>query len=136
MPRGTDPSDWMLSQAFGLLEQAERLHRQFFRLGSSSRAQPCWEPPADVFEDEREIVIVVAMPGVAPDRIEVASEPGTLIVRGIRPLAFAGARRAIRRLEIPYGVFERRIALPPGTFEAAAPEIAHGCLVLRLRKLN
>ncbi|HSQ80509.1 MAG TPA: Hsp20/alpha crystallin family protein [Casimicrobiaceae bacterium] len=136
MPRGTDPSDWMLSQAFGLLEQAERLHRQFFRLATSTRAQPCWEPPADVFENDREIVIVVAMPGVAPERIEIATEPGALIVRGIRPLAFAGACQAIRRLEIPYGVFERRIALPPGAFEAGAPEMAHGCVALRLRKLD
>jgi HSP20 family protein len=134
MPRGTDPSDWMLSQAFGLIEQAERLHRQFFRLATSARSQPCWEPPADVFEDDREIVIVVAMPGVAPDRIEISSEPGVLVVRGIRALAPAGARRAIRQLEIPYGLFERRIALPPGPLEASAPEIAHGCLVLRLRK--
>ena len=64
------------------------------------------------------------MPGVAPERIEITSEPGALIVRGVRPLAFAGAcRRAIRRLEIPYGVFERRIALPPGRLEASLPEL-------------
>ena len=136
MPRGTDPSDWMLSQAFGMIEQAERLHRQFFRLANSARTQTSWEPPADVFEDEREIVIVVAMPGVAPERIEITSEPGALIVRGVRPLAFAGACLAIRRLEIPYGVFERRIALPPGRLEASPPEVANGCLVLRLRRLD
>ena len=126
----------MLSQAFGLIEQAERLQRQFFRLASSARQQPCWEPPVDVFEDEREIVVVVAMPGVAPERIEVAAEPGVLVVRGIRPLALTGARRAIRQLEIPYGVFERSISLPAGRFEVSAPEIAHGCLMLRLRKLD
>ena len=136
MSRGRDPSDWMLSQAFGLIEQAERLHRQFFRLSSSARPQPCWEPPVDVFEDERELVVVVAMPGVAPERIEVAAEPGAVVVRGIRPLALTGARRVIRQLEIPYGVFERRVSLPEGRFEVSAPEIAHGCLVLRLRKLD
>ncbi|HEV2220354.1 MAG TPA: Hsp20/alpha crystallin family protein [Casimicrobiaceae bacterium] len=136
MPRETDPSDWMLSQAFGLIEQAERLHRQFFRLASSPRTQASWEPPADVFEDEQEIVIVVAMPGVAPERIEVTNEPGALLVRGVRPLPLAGACQAIRRLEIPYGVFERRIALPPGRLEASLPECANGCLVLRLRRLD
>lgn len=136
MSRGRDPSDWMLSRAFDLIGQAERLHRQFFRLASPARPQVCWEPPVDVFEDERELLVVVAMPGVAPERIEVAAEPGALVVRGVRPLAMTGSRRAIRQLEIPYGVFERRISLPAGRFEVGAPEIAQGCLVLRLRKLD
>ena len=132
MSRGRDPSDWMLSQAFGLIEEAERLHRQFFRLSSSARPQPCWEPPVDVFEDERELVVVVAMPGSAA----TSMRSGAVVVRGIRPLALTGARRVIRQLEIPYGVFERRVSLPEGRFEVSAPEIAHGCLVLRLRKLD
>jgi hypothetical protein len=40
-----------------------------------------WEPPVDVFEDEGEIVIVVAMPGVAAERVQVTQESGTLVVR-------------------------------------------------------
>jgi len=124
----------MWSQALDLIEEAERLHRRFFRLTGSARTQAMWEPPADVFEDEREIVIVVAMPGVAADRVQVVSEPGALIVRGARSLPFAGSRHAVRQLEIPYGVFERRIPLPDARLEVGAPELALGCLVLRLRK--
>jgi hypothetical protein len=51
-----NPTDWMWAQAVDLLEQAERMHRQFFRLTASERPQAVWEPPVDVFEDEREIV--------------------------------------------------------------------------------
>ena len=117
----TQPSDWMWAQACELIEQAERMHRQFFRLAPSARAQASWEPPVDVFEDEREIVIVVAMPGVAAERVEVTSEPGVLVVRGERPLPLADSRHRVRQLEIPYGYFERRIPLPGHAVARPAP---------------
>jgi HSP20 family molecular chaperone IbpA len=135
MPTRSDPDGWMWSQACELLAEAERMHRQFFRLAAVGRAPAAWEPPIDVFEDEREIVVVVAMPGVAADRVEVRHEGGALVVRGTRPLPFEGARHRLRQLEIPYGAFERRIALPPGPLEAGRPELVQGCLLLRLRKL-
>jgi len=128
-----DADQRMWAQACELIAEAERLQRQFFRLAVDS-APATWEPPIDVFEDERGIVVVVAMPGVAAERMEVAHEVGALVVRGTRPLPFQGARGRLRQLEIPYGAFERRIALPPGNFEVGRPELAQGCLVLRLRK--
>jgi HSP20 family molecular chaperone IbpA len=131
-----NPTDWMWAQACELLEQAERMHRQFFRLTTSERAQAVWEPPVDVFEDEREIIIVVALPGVPAERVEVTSEPGALLIRAEGPLPFAGSRRAVRQLEIPYGYFERRISLPDGRLEAGTREVANGCLILRLRKTD
>ena len=69
--RRTDPSDWMWAQAVDLIDQAERLHRQFFHLHATGRSQAAWEPPVDMFEDEREIVIIAAMPGVTSDRVNV-----------------------------------------------------------------
>lgn len=126
----------MWAEACEMLGRAERLHQQFFRPAApGARAAAAWEPPADVFEDEREIVVVVAMPGVPAERVQLTHEDGALLVRGSRPLPLAGAGYAVRHLEIPYGVFERRIALPPGRFQVGPPEISHGCLVLRLIKL-
>lgn len=136
MSRRTDPAEWMWAQACDFVEQAERMHRRFFRLASSPRAQAVWEPPADVFENEREVVVVVALPGVALDRVEVSSEPGALVVRAERPLPLAAARLAVRQLEIPYGYFERRVALPDARLEAVSRELTHGCLILRLRKIG
>jgi HSP20 family protein len=93
-----------------------------------------WEPPADVFEDEGEIVIVVAMPGVPAERLEVIREPGALVVRGMRTLPLAGSRRQVVQLEIPYGAFERRIPLPSGSLKVGSPELVQGCLIVRLIK--
>lgn len=131
-----DPAVWMWAQACELIDQAERLHRQFFRPATSARAFAVWEPPIDVFEDGRELVIVVAMPGVPAERVEVRLEPGAVVVRGERPLSLHRPGYAVRQLEIPYGGFERRVALPPGRFEAGAPQLVQGCLVLSLRKLG
>ena len=41
----------MWSQAFDMMERADRLQRQFFRLGQVGH-MPAWEPPVDVFEGD------------------------------------------------------------------------------------
>jgi HSP20 family protein len=134
MPR--NPTGWMWEEACDLLEQAERLHRQFFRLSASQRARPVWEPPVDVFENRREIVIVVALPGVAAERIEVTLEMDALVVRAESNPPVGGPDCDIHRLEIPYGYFERRVALPGLRLEAGPRELRNGCLIMSFRKLN
>ena len=70
----------MWAQAVAAMERAERLHRQFFHHGS-----PHWQAPIDVFETDRGLIILVALPGVEHDDITVALNAGVLIVRGQRP---------------------------------------------------
>lgn len=129
-----NPTSWMWAQACDLLDQAERMHRQFFQLAASGRTQAIWEPPVDVFEDEREVIVIVALPGVPSERVEITTEMGALVVRADRRIPFAGTCRAVRRLEIPYGYFERRIQLPEARLEAGTREFVNGCLILKLRK--
>jgi HSP20 family molecular chaperone IbpA len=128
------PNDWMWAQAFEVLQEAERKRRQFFRLSTPGRGPVTWEPPVDVFEDELDVLVLVALPGVPANRIEVTTEPGELVVRAERTLPFASSPHGLRRLEIPYGYFERRIPLPEARLEAATREVRDGCLILRLRK--
>ena len=132
--RSNNPTDWMWTQAFELMEEAERMHRQFFHLALSQQARTAWEPPVDVFEDEREIVLVVALPGVSADRVEVSVEGGTLVVRAESRRPLAEVPRGVRRLEIPYGCFERRLAIPDTQLETGTRELVDGCLILRLTK--
>jgi HSP20 family protein len=136
MATRADVDAWMWAEACALLGEADRLQRQFFRIAPVERTPPAWEPPIDVFEDERELVIVVAMPGVPSDRVALREEPGVLVVRGNRSLPIGGSRHRVRRLEIPYGEFERRIALPAGRFAIETPELIQGCLVVRVTKLG
>lgn len=131
-----NPTTWMWDQAYDLLQEAERLHRQFFRLSASSHACPVWEPPADVYEDDNELVAVIALPGVPADRVHVTLESGSLVVRAESRVPRPVRAGEIWRLEIPYGHFERAIKLPAGRFEAVSRDLVDGCLVLRLRKLD
>lgn len=125
----------MWAEACQLLEQAERMHRQFFRLSAPRGARTAWEPPANVFEDDDSYVIIVALPGVEPDSIEVLLDSSSIIVRASCSMPFGPQARAIRRLEIPYGYFERRIQLPAMPFEVVQRDVANGCLILNLRKV-
>ena len=129
-----NPTDWMWAQACDLIEQAERMQRQFFRPAMSSHAQAVWEPPVDIFEDDREVVVVVALPGVPADRVIVTAESGDLVVRAEARLPLAGSRRTVRRLESPYGYFERRVRLPGVRLDGGTHEVVNGCLILRLRR--
>jgi HSP20 family molecular chaperone IbpA len=122
----------MWAEACEMLEQVDRLRRQFFRPGSAAAA---WEPPMDVFETADTLRIVVALPGVAAEDVRIVAENGALTVIGERHLSRNGAG-AIRRLEIPHGHFERRLVLPQGRYELLDHHLRDGCLNLQLRKLG
>lgn len=130
-----DPRSWMWAEALELLQDAERLQRQFFRIGVAQGA-PCWEPPVDLYQSGDELRLLVALPGVTAQQLEVVLAPGQIIVRGERALPAISRRAAIHRLEIPYGHFERRITLPAGGFEPVEQRLEHGCLVLTLRRVT
>jgi HSP20 family protein len=132
-PRDLDA--WMWAEACDALARAERLHRQFFRLGLPN-VRPQWEPPVDILETEDELWIIAALPGVEAAQIEIGIERGILVIAGARLAPALKNAAAIHRLEIPQGRFERRIALPSGRFELDRREIADGCLTLTLRKLR
>ncbi|HJV51288.1 MAG TPA: Hsp20/alpha crystallin family protein [Noviherbaspirillum sp.] len=126
-----DPFKLMWAEAVDMLERAHRLQRRFFH---PAGAKPAWEPPLDVFETERELIILVALPGAEPDSVGVLIDGGALTVSAERSLNIAGGA-ALRRLEIPYGRFERHIDLPPGLYELGERCWNNGCLQLVLRKL-
>ncbi|MGZ5007384.1 MAG: Hsp20/alpha crystallin family protein [Methylobacter sp.] len=125
---------WMWAEACETLDKADRLHRQFFRRAGMHTQRPAWEPPIDVYENDYEFKIMIALPGVAPEHLKIMLEEGHLIIDGQRHLPDS-AQAYIRRLEIPYGRFERRIELPSGTFEIDTNELVNGCLLISLRKI-
>jgi HSP20 family protein len=129
-----NPADWMLSEAIETLARAERMQRQLFRLHQPEVRQPAWEPPTDVIETERAVLIFVALPGVDPDQVEAAIEESALVVAGRRVLPPELRTAVIHRLELPQGRFERRIPLPPGRYDAVRRFAANGCLVFSLEK--
>src|SRR5262245_11857995 len=99
--RSRDVSSWMWSEALRLLEQADRLHRQFFL----AREPASWEPPLDVTEKGDELRLQVALPGVQADAITVLAGPDGLTISALRGFPCREASTRIHRIEIPYGRF-------------------------------
>jgi len=129
--RSRDPSSRIWDDALSLLEQAERLHRQFCRADSAGAR--CWEAPVDVVESEDSVIVYVALPGVPAGAIVVRFESGGITVSGVRGFPATRAAR-VHRIESPYGRFERHIALPVHALKPAGQELADGCLVLTFSK--
>jgi HSP20 family protein len=128
------PRSWMWSQACEMLARAERLNRELFRPLASVARLPAWEPPVDMLETEREVLVLVALPGVSPDRIKAIVDGTDLVVAGTRVLPSELRTAVIHRLELPQGRFERRVRLPAGRYSAIRQAISDGCLLVALEK--
>jgi HSP20 family protein len=129
-----DARNWMWSEACEMLARAERLHREFFRPAGLVARLPTWEPPVDILETELEVLVLVALPGVRPDRVEAAIDGNDLVISGIRVLPDELRTAVIHRLELPQGRFERRVRLPAGRYGAVRRSAADGCLLINLKK--
>lgn len=105
------------------LPELEDLRRRMDRLMDESRTQignqppetRVWQPVADVYEDDRQVIIKLELPEVTQESIDVKLEGHTLIVSGERSI---GQAEGYQRIEGNYGPFERLFALPPGISEA------------------
>lgn len=117
-----------------MLARAERLHREVFRPARSVARLPSWEPPVDVLETERAVLVLVALPGVHSEGVEAVIEDDELVISGDRVLPSELRTAVIHRLELPQGRFERRLRLPPGRYSAVQRGAADGCLLITLTK--
>ena len=130
------PNSWMWSEACDMLARAERLHREFFQPVRSGSRTPSWEPPVDMIETERDVLVLVPLPGVDPDRVEAAIDGTDLVVAGSRVLPAELRTAVIHRLELPQGRFERSVRLPAGRYAAVRLAMSHGCVLITLEKLG
>jgi HSP20 family molecular chaperone IbpA len=123
----------MWSDALELMSRAERLHRQLFE-PASSPGRVAWEPPVDVLETDKEVLIFAALPGVNPERMQAEIHGSALIISGDRQLPPELRTAFIHRLELPQGRFQRRIPLPSGVYREIRHALVDGCLLIRLNK--
>jgi len=89
-------------EELSLLEQADTLRRQFFQIEHRGESGPTWAPPVDILATDRELIIVVALPGVAAEQLDVIiGDSGVVVVRGRHAMPACTKAAAIYRLEIP-----------------------------------
>lgn len=113
-------------------EAADRRERTGEDEGEMERAD--WIPAADVYEDEREYLLALDLPGINREALDVSLDDGRLVIRGER--AAADGLRA-RRAERPQGRFVRTFSLPDAVERGAiSADYKDGVLLLHLPKRN
>lgn len=129
-------------QASNLLQQAERIHKNFLQLAvdvqyrSFQRRSTYWAPPVNVIETDQSLWVISAIPGVAPDRVEVRLDGRELIISGERPLPGCCEDGELKIWEIALGRFERRLSVLETTSPLTVGDISlkNGLLIIELRK--
>lgn len=95
---------------------SDEVFRGFFDLPTGGGR--FWHPPADVYENDKSILVKMELAGVRPEDIQVMLSADDLIltIKGVRkePEGQRTGRLRCHQLEIYFGPFERAIALPHG----------------------
>jgi HSP20 family protein len=91
-----------------------------------------WIPAADVYEDEREYLLALDLPGINREGLDVSLDDGRLVIRGERK---GQEGLHARRTERPQGRFVRTFSLPDAVDRASiAADYKDGVLLLHLPK--
>jgi HSP20 family protein len=92
--------------------EMEELFTELWQAPRFSRRRGGYRPPVDVYRSARtgELTIVVELPGVDPQRIEIYADEHTLVISGERRRPSASGR-LYQQMEIGYGRFQRQVAL-------------------------
>ena len=91
-----------------------------------------WIPAADVYEDEREYLLALDLPGINREGLDVSLDDGRLVIRGERK---GQEGLHARRTERPQGRFVRTFSLPDAVDRASiSADYKDGVLLLHLPK--
>ncbi|MFO0687696.1 MAG: Hsp20/alpha crystallin family protein [Myxococcota bacterium] len=101
------------------------------RLRSGDR----WQPAADVFETQDEVVVRFEVAGVRGQDLRVNVTGSVVRLRGVRRAPPTGAIDRLQQMEISFGPFEREIVIQT-TFDADAvrARLEDGFLEVRIPK--
>lgn len=137
--------DWdvmVWRRANELLQQAERIHRNFLQIAATSQYRaphgpaPSWQPPVSVVETDENLWVILGLAGVAVDGVDVRLEGSDLVIAGERRLPQCFNEGELKLWEIPFGRFDRRLRLVGWEYPLSVGEISFqdGLLTIQIRK--
>jgi HSP20 family protein len=90
------------------------LFQDLWRLPRFASQRHGFQPQIDCFRREQpaELHVLVQLPGIDPEDVHLSIEGRVLTIAGERRRPAADCRLSYYRLEIEYGSFQRRLALP------------------------
>lgn len=107
-------SDELSQKLMAKHSNIEKLFEEFFFMTKSHdfTSSTPWQPPTDVYETGKDIIVKIAASGLKPEDISVLFSDRILIVSGKRSDNSAHQKVCFYQVEIRYGYFERRIKIP------------------------
>ena len=107
-------SDELSQKLMARHSSIEKLFEEFFFMAKSHdfASSTPWQPPTDVYETEKNIIIKMAVSGLRPEDISVTFSDRILTVSGKRGDDSAHQKVCFYQVEIRYGYFERKIKIP------------------------
>ena len=114
-----------LFQRLSILDRADRLP------GSE------WSPAVDVLELRDRVLVIVEVPGLAPESLRVVFRERALVLTGDRRAPRVGPSARFHCLERPHGKFERAIPLDlPVDITNSRASLRGGVLTVTLPRLR
>lgn len=130
----------LLDELMGMKKRMDRLYAESFtKPPEESGSQPQserWRPLADVVETDDAWVVLLDLPGVMEEDLEVRVDESQLIIQGIRNRSTAlSEKKGIYFEERPVGRFFREL-IPPDSFVGGevTAELNKGVLTVTMRK--
>ena len=119
-------------------ERMEQAWRQVLGPPGSPRfGTPLIEPSVDVYETEEEVVVVVEIPGISEEEVEIMVDGRRLVLSGERKPGAAEQKRLYSQMEICHGPFRRELLLPAEVNpEEARAGYSQGLLQIVLPKVT
>lgn len=123
------------------VSEAVSLRQMMDRLMEDSYVRPSWgsdggralRPPLDVYTTDEDIVILMSVPGVQPDQVEITIEGDTVTLKGDIPARLENVDYVVQ--ERASGPFRRVVTLNvPVEAEKAEATFKDGVLTLSLPK--
>jgi HSP20 family protein len=104
------------------------------QLAGTERRGAGSEPmPINIYEEDGVVIVEAALPGVAPDDLDVSCSENVLTIRARAQVA----EREFLHQEIRSSDYLRQIALPGDCrFEQAEAAVEHGLLTVRVPKIR
>ncbi len=94
-----------------------------------------WEPPMNVFETEKEFVVIMDISGMDQRDISVITDGAILRISGVRKDLIPPGKKQYHSLEIQVGPFQRLIGIPsPVDPDSLTTKFGNGLLEMRLKK--
>jgi HSP20 family protein len=105
--------------------------------GAPRFCPPVIEPAIDVYETEREVVVVVEMAGISEGDVDITVDGRKLVVNGERKPNAGRPGRIYSQMEICHGPFRRELLLPAEVNpDGARVEYSRGMLEIVLPKVR